>query len=97
MKVPERAEYDKYADVTGATRQLAEDYGLRVVVEGPHNSLPPKLLATMREEVMEVESMSRDAIESISEFHDLITFLRANGLADGVWSVLGGPRPHTPS
>jgi hypothetical protein len=90
IKVPERAERREYADVTAATRELANEYGLRVVVEGDHNSIPPSLLTTMRQILMEVEPMSRDVLENISSFSGLIKFLKENGLADGVWDVLGG-------
>jgi hypothetical protein len=90
IKVPERAESEEYADVTAACRELADEYGLRVVVEGDHNSIPPNLLTTKRERLMEVEPMSRDVLENISSFSGLIKFLKENGLADGVWDVLGG-------
>jgi hypothetical protein len=90
IKVPERAEREEYASITAASRELADEFGLRVVVDGSHNSIPPGLSATKRQIVMKVEPMSRATLESISAFHELITFLKLNGLADGVWSVLGG-------
>jgi hypothetical protein len=39
---------------------------------------------------MELEPMSRDVLENISSFSGLSKFLKENGLADGVWDVLGG-------
>ena len=44
IRVPERQIGEPYAQVTAAVRDLADLYGLRVVVDGPPNSLPPKLL-----------------------------------------------------
>jgi hypothetical protein len=79
-----------YADVPAAVRDLADLYGLRVVVDGSPNSLPPTLLATKREMVVAVEPMSKEQIESISEFKDLIDFLKSHNLDEPVWKVLGG-------
>jgi hypothetical protein len=79
-----------YADLPAAVRDLADLYGLRVVVDGPPNSLPPELLATKRETVIAVEPMSKEQIESIPEFKDLIDFLKSHNLDEPVWKVLGG-------
>jgi hypothetical protein len=76
--------------VTSAVRDLADLYGLRVVVDGSPNSLPPTLLATKRETVIAVESMSKEQIESIPEFKGLIDFLKSHNLDEPVWKVLGG-------
>ena len=46
IRVPERESGEPYAQVTSAVRDLADLYGLRVVVDGSPNSLPPTLLAT---------------------------------------------------
>ena len=90
MEVNERSEREAYADVTPATRELADTYGLKVIVDGCPDSLPPNLFTTYRERVMYIEPMSREAIESIPEFSTLIAFLREHNLADGVWQVFGG-------
>ena len=60
IRVPERVGDAKYADTPSAVRYLADEFGLRVVVDGSPNSLPPELLRTNRELVMDVEPMSRD-------------------------------------
>ena len=90
IRVPERQTGEPYAQVTSAVRDLADLYGLRVVVDGSPNSLPPELLATKRETVIAVEPMSKEQIESIPEFKELIDFLKSHNLDEPVWKVLGG-------
>jgi predicted Zn-dependent protease with MMP-like domain len=90
IRVPERETGQNYADVTAAVRDLADLYGLRVIVDGSPNSIPPELLATKRETVISVEPMSKEQIESIPEFKDLIDFLKSHNLDEPVWKVLGG-------
>jgi hypothetical protein len=90
IRVPERQTGEPYAQVTSAVRDLADLYGLRVVVDGSPNSIPPELLATKRETVIAVEPMSKEQIESIPEFKDLIVFLKSHNLDEPVWKVLGG-------
>ena len=90
IRVPERESGEPYAQVTSAVRDLTDLYGLRVVVDGSPNSIPPELLATKRETVIAVEPMSKEQIESIPEFKDLIVFLKSHNLDEPVWKVLGG-------
>ena len=90
IRVPERLSGQNYADVPAAVRDLTDLYGLRVVVDGSPNSLPPTLIATKRETVIAVEPMSKEQIESIPEFKDLIDFLKSHNLDEPVWKVLGG-------
>ena len=90
IRVPERQIGQPYAQVTAAVRDLADDYGLTVVVDGLPNSIPPELIATKRETVIAVEPMSKEQIESIPEFKDLIGFLKSRNLDEPVWKVLGG-------
>ena len=90
IRVPERQIGEPYAQVTAAVRDLADLYGLRVVVDGSPNSIPPELLATKRETVIAVEPMSKEQIESIPEFKVLIDFLKSHNLDEPVWKVLGG-------
>lgn len=59
-------------------------------MDGSPNSIPPELLATSREIVMVIDPMSREQIEAISEFKDLMKLLNAHHLSDPVWQVLGG-------
>ena len=63
---------------------------MRVIIDGTPDSIPPDLKATGREVVMDIERMSTDVIENISEFEDLISFLKKHHLDDGVWEVFGG-------
>eukprot|EP01036_Dinobryon_divergens_P026360 gene26360-34997_t len=67
IRVHERQSGQNYADLPAAVRELADDYGLRVIVDGPPNSFPPELLATKREMEIAVELMSKEQIESIPE------------------------------
>ena len=69
---------------------MADLYGLRVVVDGLPNSLPPELLTTKRDTVIAVELMSKEQIESIPELKVLIDFLKSRNLDEPVWRVLGG-------
>ena len=68
----------------------ADIYGLRVVVDGSPNSIPPELLTTKREMVITVEPMSEEEIESILELKVLIDFLKRHNLDEPVWKVIGG-------
>ena len=90
IRVPERQTGEPYAQVTSAVRDLADLYGLRVVVDGSPNSIPPELLTTKREMVTDVEPMSKEQIESIPEFKVLIDFLKSHNLDEPVWKMIGG-------
>ncbi len=90
IRVPERQSNDPYAQVTSAVRTLIDDYGLRVIVDGSPNSIPPELLATRRQTLVNVEPMSREQIESIPEYQSFMVVLKAYSLTDPVWTVLGG-------
>ena len=90
IRVPERQTGQNYADVTSAVRALADDFSLRVIVDGSPNSIPPELLTTERETVISVEPLSKEQIESIPEFKGLIDVLKSRNLEGPVWKVLGG-------
>ena len=90
IRVPERVGDAKYADTPSAVRYLADEFGLRVVVDGSPNSLPPELLRTNRELVIDVEPMSRALLEGIPEFREFVDFLKKHNLDDAVWKVVGG-------
>ncbi len=90
ISVPERASGEAYAGVTAATRELTDKFGLRVVVDGSPNSIPTDLKFTGRQVVLDIDRMSRDVIEKVPEFEDLILFLKQHHLDDGVWEVFGG-------
>lgn len=92
VRVSERQREKPYAQVTAAVRSLADDFGLRVIVDGSPNSIPPETKATERQFNVHVMPMERNVIETIPEpeFADLIKFLQRHALDDGVWKVLGG-------
>ena len=90
IRVPERQKDQPYADVTVAVRGLADDFGLRVIVDGSPNSIPPEIKATERQLNIHVMPMEKDQIAEISEFSSLIGFLRKYSLEEAVWDVLGG-------
>jgi hypothetical protein len=81
---------EPYASVPAAVRQLVEVYGVKVIVDGCPNSVPPELLRTNRECVVNVEPMSREQLESIPEFREFVEFLKNHKLDDAVWKVVGG-------
>lgn len=91
LHVPDRyQDHRSYADVTAAVRQLADDFGVRVVVDGVPSALPPELFATKRETVFVIGPMPREQIESVPEFKHLMDFLRGHSLDGPAWDVLGG-------
>ena len=90
IRVPERVGNANYADTPSAVRCLADEFGLRVVVDGSPNSLPPELLRTNREIIINVEPMSRTLLEGIPEFREFVDFLKKHNLDDAVWKVVGG-------
>jgi hypothetical protein len=92
LSVPERQSGEPYPQVTAAVRALTDDYGcgLRFVVDGSSNSIPPELLATIRETVISVEPMLKEEIESIPKIKGLIDFIKRYNLDGPVWNMLGG-------
>ena len=90
IRVPERQAGERYASLPAAVRCLADEFGLRVVVDGCPNSLPPELLRTNREIIINVEPMSRTLLEGIPEFREFVDFLKKHNLDDAVWKVVGG-------
>jgi len=90
ISVPERQAGEKYAQVTAAVRSLADNFHLRVIVDGSPNSIPPELINTKREIMFYVDFMDKDVIERIPEWKELIDFLKSHKLDQGVYDVLGG-------
>lgn len=90
LTVPERQQRQEYADVTAAVRCLADEFGLRVIVDGSPNSIPPELVATNRQLMMYIDLMDKETIESIPQFNDLHKFLKVNQFDEVVYKVLGG-------
>ena len=90
ISVPERGPREEYADISAAVRGLTDEFKLKVLVDGSPNSIPPDTLSTERQVLISVNEMSKDQIESIADFNELIAFMRENKISDGVWKVLGG-------
>ena len=90
IRVPERQQGELYSQVTAAVRGLADDFGLRVLVDGSPNSIPPEIKATERQSNVYVMPMERELINKIPEFSEIIQFLTKHSLEEGVWRVLGG-------
>jgi hypothetical protein len=89
LRVAERMDLDKYAQVPSAARELAH-LGLRVLIDGSTNSLPIETLNTKREVVLDLEPMSKEEISCIPEYSKLLEELENQGLFDVVWAVIGG-------
>ena len=90
IRVPERQREEPYADITAAVRGLADDFGLRFIVDGSPNSIPPEIKATERQLNIHVMPMERNPIAEISKLSDLNEILRKHSLEKAVWNVLGG-------
>ena len=72
-----------------AARELV-GYGLRVLVDGSTNTLPPELLFTKRQLVLELEDMPLETLRCIPAYSRLFDVLRAEGLESAACGVLGG-------
>jgi hypothetical protein len=90
IRVPERQREEPYSDITAAVRGLADDFGLRVIVDGSPNSIPPEIKAIERQLNIHVMPMERNPISEISKLSDSNEFLRKHSLEKAVWDVLGG-------
>ncbi len=90
ISVPERGPNREYAEITAAVRGLTEQFKLKVVVDGSPCSIPSNTLLSSRQWVIFMNEMSRDQIEAIKEFQEVIRFMKKNAINDGVWEVLGG-------
>jgi hypothetical protein len=89
LDVYERMENRSYAEIPRAVWDLA-NLGFRVLVDGPTNSIPLEALIAKGANVMDLEPMTQETLESISEFKNVIKKLRKHGLFDVVWAVVGG-------
>ena len=78
------------ASLTGAVRELADMYHLRVIVDASPNSLAESILHTTRETVLKVERLTKEQLFSIPEFQDLFMALEEFNLKEIAWKVLGG-------
>lgn len=84
LNVPERPHEGLYKDLTAAVKEMAEDYGVRFVVNGSLNAIPASLLATKRETVIRIDAMTREQVESIPLVTDALSLLREKHLDEVV-------------
>lgn len=89
LRALERCDGQDFAGLSGAARELA-GLGLRVLVDGSSDSLPPELLKTEREAVLDVDAMPLNVLRSIPKYAGLFSTLREEGLESVVMGVLGG-------
>jgi len=54
---------------------LAEDFKLRVIADVSPNSIPLDIINTKRENIINLDFMDKNVIESIPEFKEPIDFL----------------------
>ena len=90
LQAAERKPSEGFAALDSAARALSYDFGARVIIDASNNSLPGAALMTLREKVLNVEPMSRSILEALPELKALLEALRDAGLADVVWSAVGG-------
>ena len=88
LRASERKPTQQYADLGSSARALTQDYGARVLIDAPNNSLPDA--ATKRERVLELEPMPREVLEQLPELQLLHEALKSASLADVVWMCVGG-------
>lgn len=90
LRAAERKPSQTFADLDSAARSLTHDFGARVLIDASTNSLPEAATATKREKLLELEPMPRGMLEALPELQPLLAALKAAGLADAVWMVVGG-------
>jgi hypothetical protein len=89
LEASERRKTQDYADVSASCRTLV-GLGFRVIVDASHNSISEDAVATLREDVLDLDLMPRKLIEGLTDLGDLHAALREADLADVAWAVLGG-------
>jgi hypothetical protein len=89
LAVSERPPNAEPAQLTGAVRLLT-NMGVNVVVDASPNSLPPDLLTTERQYVLDVEGLSHDEIRSLPQLQNLFQVLDKSKLSPLVLDMLGG-------
>jgi hypothetical protein len=90
LNATERSPGEAYAGLTGAVRTLKEKYGLRVIVDGSPNSLPPGLLSTERQRVLDIQPMDWETVQKLEQCKPAFEWINSAGLEKAVWAVLGG-------
>jgi hypothetical protein len=93
----ERNNGDPFAPLTGVVRELTEDYGIQVLVEGTENALQPELFRTYREHPISVEPFLVEELAQLQEFKPFFKQLEVSGDRDlcAVVRVLAGGYPTT--
>ena len=90
LRAAERKPTQQYADLDSSARTLTHDFGARVLIDAPNNSLPDAATATKREDVLEVEPMRRELLQELPHLQLLHEALKSANLADVVWMCVGG-------
>jgi hypothetical protein len=80
----------RYVGLTGAVRILAEKFKLRVVIIGSPDSLDESLFQTTREQVIDIQSMTKEMIWKMEQLQNLFRYSKEAGLDDCLFAVLGG-------
>jgi energy-coupling factor transporter ATP-binding protein EcfA2 len=89
FRVRERPLGKQYAEITPATRTLADE-GFRIVLDASNNSVDPEAKATGRELRLEMNPMSFDVVMRDPVFKAAFDRLKQAGLDQMVWQTLGG-------
>ena len=88
IQVRERATGESYAKLAPVTRNLA-DAGIRVIIDASNNSLDSSII-TGRQQVFDIDLLSRDQLTEITKFTPLCKSLQDHQLFDTVFEILGG-------
>ena len=89
LNVHECSSGKKFAGVVAATRNLA-NLGYRVIIDGPTNALPDRLLHTNREYVLPIGPMPLEVMETVPDFRRTFEMLKELDRFELVWAVCGG-------
>jgi hypothetical protein len=93
LHASERSKDEPYAKLTAAVRELTENFGVQVLVDGSENSLEPELFATTREKPVAVEPFLVEELEQFPEFTSFFKHLELTGdreLSAAVRYIAGG-------
>jgi hypothetical protein len=90
LQIPERkVDSLPIQDISQAARSLSE-MGCKVLIEASDNALTLTQIEGIRSDIVFVEDMSRERLESIPEFQEMFSRLQRVGMMDVVYYILGG-------
>jgi hypothetical protein len=93
IRISGRQASQRNPQLVAAVRSLVDDFGLRVVVDGCSNSVPPELLAISRDTAITLDELSpllTDSIRELKDFFELLSYHRFHMLHYQIWWILGG-------